>query len=306
MSERHDTGTGPVLLTGANGFVGSRIARRLAAAGRRVRAIVRKPGTAPSDAGIEEIEGDFMRPETARTAVAGADAVVHCAATVGPDLEPVRRVNTEGTRVLVEAALASGVRRYVQISTISVYARGAEQLLDEEAPLKTEGDPYGVTKAEADRVVLEAMKRGLAAVILRPGAVLGLHPTSTWAVRMPARIRDGQVKLRGDGREIIPWVHVEDLCDAVLLALDDPRAVGRVYNVADGDMTWRGYTDEVRGWLGAPPLEETPAEEFGGYWMGRFDAGRIRRELGYRPSRSFEEGMAEAAEYWARERAPRA
>jgi len=301
---RHDTGTRAVLLTGANGFVGSRVARRLAAAGRPVRALVRRANTAPADPGIEEIEGDFTSLEAAHAAGQGVGAIVHCAATGGPDLEAARRVNTDGTRAMVEAALAAGASRYVQISTISVYARGPSEVLDEEAPLKTEGDPYGVTKAEADRVVLEAMQRGLPAVILRPGAVLGLHPTSTWAVRMPERIRAGEVKLRGDGRESIPWVHVEDLCDAVFLALEDERAVGRVYNVADGDMTWRQYTDEVRGWVGAPSLEETPVEEFGGYWMGRFDASRIRRELGYRPRRTFEEGMGEAAEHWARERAP--
>ena len=301
---RHDTGTRAVLLTGANGFIGSRVARRLAAAGRPVRALVRRAGTAPADPAIEEIEGDFTSRETARAAAQGVGAIVHCAATSGPDLDAVRRVNTEGTRAMVEAALAAGVPRYVQISTISVYARGPSEALDEEAPLKTEGDPYGVTKAEADRLVLEAMQRGLPAVILRPGAVLGLHPTSTWAVRMPERIRAGEVKLRGDGREAIPWVHVEDLCDAVFLSLEDERAVGRVYNVADGDMTWRQYTDEARGWVGAPPLEETPVAEFGGYWMGRFDASRIRRELGYLPRRTFEEGMGEAAEHWARERAP--
>lgn len=304
--ERHDTGTGPVLLTGANGFVGSRITRRLAASGRRVRAIVRTAGTAPDHPEVEEIVGDFVEPETARSAASGAAAVVHCAATGGPDLEVATRVNVNGTRAMVDATLAARVRRYVQISTISVYARGPQGVLDEDAPLKTEGDPYGATKAEGDRVVLDAMRRGLPAVILRPGAILGLHPTSTWAVRMPERIRDGQVKLRGDGRETVPWVHVEDVCDAVLLALDDPRAVGRVYNLASGDMSWRRYTDEVRSWLAAPPLEETPESEFGGYWMGRFDGSRIGRELGYRPRRTFEEGMGEAAEHWARSRAAKA
>jgi len=291
--------------------VGSRVARRLVRAGRRVRAIVRAKGAAPELADpalagrIEEIEGDFTRPEIAEPAAAGASAVVHCAATGGPDMETARRVNVDGTRAMVAAAERARVRRYVQISTISVYARGKEGTLDEDAPLKEEGDPYGFTKAEADRVVLAAMERGLPAVILRPAAILGAHRTSTWAVTMPARIRDRQVKLRGDGREIIPWVHVEDLAEAVLLALDDDRAVGRVYNVADGDMTWRRYTDEVRGWFGTAPLEETPVADFGGYWMGRFDASRIRRELGYRPRGGWKEGMAEAAEHWARERASR-
>jgi nucleoside-diphosphate-sugar epimerase len=307
MTARNDNGIGPVLLTGGNGFVGSRIARRLAAAGRRVRAIVRAKGAAtelsePDVAPwVEEIEGDFTRPETAGKAAEGVGAVVHCAAAAGPDLETARRVNVEGTRAMVEAALGARVRRYVQISTISVYARIPADLLDEDAPLKKEGDPYGLTKADADRVVLAAMERGLPAVILRPGAILGLHRTSTWAVRMPERIRDGQIKLRGDGRETVPWVHVEDLADAVLLALGDDRAVGRIYNVADGAMTWRRYTDDVRGWFGAPPLEEIPVAEFGEYWTGRFDASRIRRELGYAPRRSYEEGMSEAAEHWVRE-----
>lgn len=308
MTERNDSGIGPVLLTGGNGFVGSRIARRLAGAGRRVRAIVREKGAAPelSEAGVgswvEEIEGDFTATEVAEKATRGASAVIHCAATVGPDMETARRVNVEGTRTMVEAALRARVRRYVQISTVSVYARIPEELLDENAPLKQEGDPYGFTKADADRVVLEAMERGLPAVILRPGAILGLHRTSTWAVKVPQRIRDGQTKLRGDGREPIPWVQIQDLVDAVLLALDDDRAVGRIYNVADGHTTWRRYTDDVRAWFGAPPLEETPVTEFGEYWMGRFDASRIRRELGYAPRRSYEQGMGEAAEYWARER----
>lgn len=308
MDDRNDSGIGPVLLTGGSGFVGSRVARRLAGAGRRVRAIVRAKGAAPeisgegAGPGIEEIEGDFTDPEVAEKAAQGASAVVHCAATVGPDMETARRVNVDGTRAMVEAALSARVRRYVQISTLSVYARVPEDLLDEDAPLKQEGDPYGFTKAEADRVVLAAMERGLPAVILRPGAILGLHRTSTWAVRMPERIRDGKIQLRGDGRETIPWVHIEDLVGAVLLALEDDRASGRVYNVADGVMTWRRYTDDVRGWFGAPPLEETPVAEFGEYWMGRFDASRIRRELGYAPKRGYDEGMGEAAEYWARER----
>ncbi len=294
-----------VLLTGGNGFVGSRLARRLAVEGRRVRAIVREPGSEPelANARVEEIAGDFARPEVAGPAARGADAVIHCAATVGPDLETARKVNVEGTRAMVEAALAAGVRRYVQISTIAVYARAPKELLDEGAPLKEDGDPYGLTKAEADRVVLDAMKRGLPAVILRPGAILGVHRTSTWAVKMPARIRDGQVKLRGDGRETLPWVHVENLADAVLLALAEPRAVGQAYNVADRDASWREYTDEVRGWFGTPPLEAIPEAEFGGYWMGRFDASRIRSELSYRPRRSYRDGMDEAAAHWARERA---
>src|ERR1700752_4124770 len=111
------------LVTGATGFVGSRVALRLASLGCAVRAIVRRMGAAPElrSAGIAEIEGDFVEAAVARQAAAGADLVVHCAATAGPDLAPVRRVNADGTRSIAHAALAAGVSRYIQISTGSVY-----------------------------------------------------------------------------------------------------------------------------------------------------------------------------------------
>ena len=290
------------LVTGATGFVGSRVAMRLAALGCAVRAIVRHSGAAPElrSAGVAEIEGDFVEPDIARRAADGVHMVVHCAATSGPDLAPVRRVNAEGTRAIADAALAAGCRRYVQISTGSVYRMDGLAVADEEAPLKVEGDPYGVTKAEADRIVLGAAGRGLPAVILRPGAILGVHPTSTWAVKMPARVRDRQIKLSIDGLNVVPYVHVEDLVDAILLALSEGRAVGRVYNVADGQMTWREYTDEVRGWFGTAPLDVLAKEEVpaGSYWTGKYDAQHIRRELNYAPRRTYAEGMAEAGRYW--------
>jgi UDP-glucose 4-epimerase len=153
-------------------------------------------------------------------------------------------------------------------------------------------------------VVLEAMLRGLSAVILRPGAILGVHPTSTWGVKAPTRVRDRVMKLRGDGREPMPWVHVENLVDAVLLVLQDDRAVGRVYNVADETHSWREFTDEIRGWFGTAPLDSIPEAEVaeqGGYSVTRFDAARLRGELGYRPRRTYRDGMDEAAEHWARE-----
>lgn len=294
-----------VLVTGATGFVGSRVALRLASLGSRVRAIVRRAGASPElrGAGIDEIEGDFVDPEVARKAAAGADRVVHCAATSGPDLDPVRRVNAEGTKAVAEAAIEAACRRYIQISTGSVYRLDGLALADEGSPLKEQGDPYGLTKAEADRIVLDAITRGLPAVILRPGAILGFHPTSTWAVKMPERIRDRQIKLSIDGGNVVPYVHVENFVDAILLALTEDRAIGRVYNVADGQMTWKEYTDEVRSWFGTPPLDIVPKEEVppGAYWTGKYDASRIRGELNYAPRRTYAEGMAEAGQYWRQE-----
>ena len=303
--------TRPVaLVTGANGFLGNRFVRRLAEQGWTVRALVRRadaehgprygmrPNVAPDR--IEMIEGDFVDPVTSERAVKGAALVVHCAATAGPDLEPVRRVNVDGTRSVAEAALRAGVPRFLHVSTVSVYAKAGLETIDEDAPLETEGAPYGRTKAEGDRIVLEAIARGLPATILRPGAILGSHPTSTWAVKVPSMIRDRTVKLKRDGGDTIPFVHVEDLVDAALRATERPVSVGRVYNLTDHAGTWRAYTDEVRSWFGTAPLDVLPEDDPASkaYWAGRYDAGRARSELGYSPRRTYAEGMNEAKRYW--------
>jgi nucleoside-diphosphate-sugar epimerase len=291
-----------VLLTGGNGFVGSRVAARLLGFGCRIRAIVRNPGQEPAlrHERVTEIEGDFVDPAVTAPAARGANVVIHCAATSGPEVEPVRRVNTEGTRVVCGEALSAHCERYVQISTGSVYDRAHHAAVDETTPLKESGDPYGLTKAEGDRVVLDFMKRGLAAVILRPGAIIGLHRTSTWAVRIPEMVRDGKVKLRGDGEDIIPYVHVENFVDAIVLAITSPAAVGHVYDVVDGQVTWRTYTDEVRRWFELPELERIPMDQVqpGTYWKGVFESRRIRDELGYRPRLTYDQGMSDARSHW--------
>jgi len=246
-----------------------------------------------------------LDPDTARRALEGVHDVIHCAATAGPEIDPVRRVNVDGTRALADAALAQRVHRFVQISTISVYDREGRSAIDEDSPLKTSGDPYGLTKAEADRVVLDAMKRGLDAVILRPGAILGAGATSTWATRVPQMVQEGKVKLRKNGTDTIPFIHVEDLVDAVMLAIHSSRAVGRVYDVADEHHTWREYTDEIRRWFDLPELDRVPDAEIqpGTFWIGTVSTQRIRRELDFAPTRSYRDGMAEAEHAWRERRA---
>lgn len=286
------------LVTGASGFIGSRIARRLRAEGWRVRAIVRAQDPFPDLTGVEQVVGDLVDPAVARDVGKGMRAVIHSAATADPDRDTAMRVNVGGTASMAAAAFANGSDRYVQISTASVYRTDGLAVVDEESPLwGADADPYGATKAEADRVVLEHARRdGLRATILRLGAVLGVHPTSTWGVKVPNRIRtEPELALRPRARTM-PWVHVEDVVDAVLLSLASDAAVGRVYNLMDEHRTWGDYVDRVRSWfaMGPQPEPEGAPEP----WTGRFEAARVRAELGYAPRRSYELGMEEAGEYW--------
>lgn len=301
------------LVTGATGFVGSRVASSLAAAGYQVRALVRRTGDYPGldTPGIEQVLGDFTDAATARAACARADVVVHCAASLDDDLGEIRRVNVDGTGGLAAAAREAGCRRFVHISTISVYDwERAPAVCDETAPLKSvvksyshtpaSSKYYGLSKAEGERALQAEMDRGLPATILRLGAVLGVHPTSGWGVKVPAKIRQGLVSLKGDGGDLLPWTHVDNVCQAILLALDHPEAAGRAYNLVDGHVTWRDYVEEVRGWFPeAPPASVIPLGPGEGAFIGSCAGERIVAELGYRPVRTYAEGMAEAAAWFS-------
>lgn len=313
-SDRLDLDGTPVLLTGGSGFVGGYLAAGLAAAGARVFALVRRPGDHPGleSPNVIQIQGDFTDPATARRACAHMALVVHCAATIADDLDEARRVNVGGTAALAGAAREAGCRQLIHISTVSVYDWEAGlEIFDESAPLKSAvksyvhspaASPfYGLSKAEGERALVAEMERGLAATIFRLGAVLGVHPTSSWAVIVPEKIRTGEVKLTGDGIAPLPWTHVANVRRAVELALARPISHGRAYNLVDGHVTWRRYVEDVQSWftgaLAAEPPRE-PSQPEARAFVGRCAIERIREDLGYQPPRTYEDGMAEAAAWW--------
>lgn len=291
-----------VLVTGANGFVGSRVAVRLAEAGAEVRALVRRPGESEflKRPGIIEMEGSFMEPQVAMDAVTGIDVVVHAAGGLGKDLEEARALNRDGTHTMAAAALAAGVDRFIQISTGAVYAPTMDPVLTESHPLKTGGDTYGWTKAEADEEVFAFVERGLKATILRPTAILGFHPTSSWGFKAPKAVKEGRFRLRGDGLDSMGYIHIENLVDVIGLVEANPVSIGQAYTLADGHVTWKAFTDEIRGWFGAPELPVVPFAEIpaGAYWQGEFSNAKLRSELGYVPRLSYADGMAEAEAWW--------
>jgi nucleoside-diphosphate-sugar epimerase len=301
------------LITGGSGFVGSHLAGLLARMGYAVRALVRRQGEHPGlgHPRITQLEGDFVDPETARRACDGAEVVVHSAATLGTDLDDARRVNVGGTAGLA-AARAAGCARFVHISTISVYDWACgKSVFDETAPLKIEVKPYphspaaspyyGLSKAEGERALREEMERGLPATIFRLGAVLGLHPTSSWSVLVPAKVRAGEIAASEQEDGVLPWTHAANVSHAVGLAIMAPEASGQAYNVVDGHATLRRYFGEIRCWF--PEADRTPAAE-GAKAANAFAAhcpgDKLRYQLGYEPLVTFGEGMEEAARYWRR------
>jgi 2-alkyl-3-oxoalkanoate reductase len=290
-----------VLLTGATGFVGGRIASRLIARGHSVTALVRAPSDTLRSAGVSQLTGSVERAP--RDMLLGVDSVVHAAGTTSDDIDHARSVNRDGTALLVEAAVESGVKHFVHMSTTAVYDRDVlgDVEVHEDAPLTPErpgARPYSVSKAEAEAEVVRAAAQGLPAVILRPSAVLGAGPTSTWGTRFPSRWRAGQLApLHPQATRA--WVHVEDVVDLVLTVLAGdavlPADRGVAVNVVAGHTTVQAYLDALRGCLGEVPDVPVAA---GRPWRGTFATDRLTA-LGFTPERSFADAMAEICGSWA-------
>lgn len=291
-----------VVVTGANGLVGSSTCRALVAQGATVRAVVRRPGTAPALAGVEEWVGEFHDPALAAAVVEGATAVVTTVHPMGSDLETQHRIAVRGTPVLARAARDAGVGRLVHISTAAVYDRspGAGDV-DEASPLVADdAGAYGVTKRDTDAALAEV--DGLTRVILRPPAILGPGESSIWNSVRPARIRDDVQARHAVPEHTFAWVHVADLASLTadvasgrVPTSTDPGSgpvagAATVVNVAAEPATDRDYYETVTGALGLEPIwDEGPA------WAGSILAGRAHG-WGWIPSVSLARALAEIDE----------
>jgi len=242
-------------ISGGSGFLGRRLARRLAAAGVRVRSLDPAPLAEP---GIEAIVGDIRRASDATALCGGADVLVHAAAalpTAGATAT-MRSVNVDGTAVLLQAAAAAGVPRIVAISTAVVYGLQHPPLAESAGPQPIE--PYGRTKLEAERRCLAA-----GAVVLRPTAFLGPGRLGVFGILFRF-VREGRrVYTLGSGRNHYQLLDVDDLVDAILLAVDRPVS-GETFNLgAAGVGTVREDLEELIRHAGTTsrvtPLPAAPA-----------------------------------------------
>jgi nucleoside-diphosphate-sugar epimerase len=240
-----------VLVTGGTGFVGSRLVKRLLAAGRHVRvlAVANDPllgNLAGFDCDV--VTGDITRPETLGGPLAGVDAVVHLAAVLYAD-DPAlfRRVNLEGTARLVDAAVAAGVGHFVYVSAAAAGYR-----------VRT---TYGETKYLAEQL-MQAPRGRTNFTLVRPTLVFGPGGGGQELVMYVERIRAAGrfVPIVGRGAARKRWVHIDDLVEGLALVVGRPIAYGRTYNLGGADAhTMRGYTEMIRRRLGvAGPVVPVP------------------------------------------------
>jgi dihydroflavonol-4-reductase len=196
----------PVLVTGATGFLGWHVARRLLDRGERVRALVRGPGRLRELGGVEEVHGDLRDAASVARAASGCDVVYHVAADYrlwARDPGEIYRSNVEGTRNMLQAAEKAGVGRLVYTSTVGCIGFPRRGLGDEDTPVTLDEmtGVYKKSKFLAEREVMAAAERGLPVVVVNPTAPVGDHdwkPTPTGKVivdflrrRMPAYVDTG-------------------------------------------------------------------------------------------------------------------
>ena len=321
-----------ILVTGAGGFLGQAIVRRLRHRGLAVRGLNRRTYPALQALDVEQIQGDIADRETVFQAVSGCEAVFHVAAlaAVWGKAETFDRINTGGTRNVIEACRQFGVRRLVYTSSPSVTFDGSDQEgVDESAPYPQKFlAHYPRTKAAAEQLINQANDRELATVSLRPHLIWGPGDNHLLP-RLLERHKANQLKIVGDGGKLVDSVYIDNAADAHLAAfdrLDLQSAIGgKNYFISNGEPKPMGWLinqllqasglSSVKSRVSAGLAYTAGAVLEGCYrWMGLkteprmtrfvarqlatahwFDINAAKRDLGYRPVISIEEGLRQLA-----------
>ena len=346
-----------ILITGGAGFIGCHVCEALLARGRDVRVlddlVEQVHSGQPLNPVLRDAEfilGSVRNPDLVRQVLRGVDAVVHLAAEVGVgqsmyEIDRYVGANDLGTAVLLQALIASPVRRVVVASSMSVYGEGlyrdadGRQIEDAERgargpgggwdPLDAAGRPlvpvatpewkrpslasvYAITKYVQERLVLTvAPAYAMEGVALRlfnaygPGQALSNPYTGVLAIFASQLLNGGRPQVFEDGAQRRDFVHVKDVADAFLLALDRPEAAGGVFNIGSGASVAIGEIAsgiaEAMGRSGLAP-EILGKARAGDIRHCFADIGLAREKLGFAPTRELRPGMVELAEWVSQQR----
>lgn len=221
-----------LLVTGATGFAGSVLAKKLVREGHQVRAFIRDRTkmTMPHAAEMEVIEGDITDRDKIREAVNGVERVFHIAALfrqAGVADQVYNDVNIQATKDLLEASKDAGVKQFVHCSTVGVHGHIEEGPADEEYRFAP-GDIYQRTKLEGEQKALQFYRdTGFPVTIVRPGPIYG--PGDLRLLKLFKLASKRVTPILGDGRIYFNMVYVEDLADIFFLASEKEEAIGEVF-----------------------------------------------------------------------------
>jgi nucleoside-diphosphate-sugar epimerase len=242
-----------VLVAGATGVLGRALIPLLVADQHRVLAIARNASTADLPAGVEAIDVNLLEDDLLEL-VHGCNAVIHIANATPSESSAFGAWNTtawlrtEGTRRLLNATLASRVRRYVQQSTVIAYRDGGDTWLDEAAPLDDSPERAAICGPviAMEEMIREVRPQVLAWTILRGGSFVGGGVGENTLID---QLRAGDATVAGDGSNYVSLINVADMASAVAAALESAPA-GSTFNIVDEPLHYGDYVDALSDLIG--------------------------------------------------------
>lgn len=313
-----------IVVTGGAGFIGSNFVRKLLQdsypdfAGCEVVVLdaLTYSGTLTNlsewlgNERLTIVEGDIRDRVKVDETISGCDLLVHFAAESHVDRSVLDasvfvETNVLGTQILLDAALRHGVKRFLHVSTDEVYGSIETGSWDEQEPLLP-NSPYAASKAASDLVVRSYFRtHGLDTVTTRCSNNYGTHQFPEKVIPLfVTNLIDGlSVPLYGDGLNSRDWLHVDDHCRGIALALSKGNA-GEVYNIGGGtELTNKELTELLLKATGADWSSVNFVEDRKGHDRRySVDIGKSTRELGYRPEVDFAEGLAATVEWYRNNR----
>ena len=316
-----------VFVTGGSGYIGRNVVRAFVERGHHVKALARSVASADVVAklGAEPAMGDLLDLEALAAGMSGCEYLIHAAADTdhGAPTAEQERANLEGTQNVYAAAERAGIKRALHLSTEAVLLTGQPLVdADESTPMpETPAGGYSKTKAESERIALSHSREGLDVIVMRPRFVWG-RDDSTALPQLADAARTGKLSWIGGGRYRMSTTHIANVVHGIMLSLELGRG-GEVYFVSDGEpVEFRDFITELLATRDVEaPSKQVPrwlvaAAVRMGDALGRITGGAIRgpmswqeyavlgvevtlnidkarRELGYVPVISREEGMAE-------------
>lgn len=296
-------------VTGATGFIGASLVKRLIKEGYEVRGLIHKKKPIKFDERVEYVYGDIRDVSTIRSYLRDIDFVLHCAAYV-KDFGPRNvfyETNIEGTKNLVSICKDFAIKRFIFLGHINYETDKAVGYYRESK-----------TKAE-DILKVEHRKNGFPIVIIRPGNVFGPGAT-TWVLRPLQSIKKNRIALIEYGRGIFLHTYIDNLLDAIIVSMLKKEAVGEDFNITDGDysVTWDKYFNDLARIAGENQIKRNLSRKkalmignimvilhkiFGVYpWITPYavqiftnkniiSIDKAKSILGYNPKVDYEEGM---------------
>ena len=250
------------LVTGAGGFIGSRLCTRLRANGVAVRGLFtpQEPSHSLEQIGVEVARGDLLQPKTLRGLIDGVDIVYHLAARVMDwgRYMAFWNIIVKGTENLLDLSWGR-CERFVFLSSIAAYGVGRTMKgFTEDTTCERTGIPYGDSKMEAEKRVLNYHgKGGLACTIIRPANVIG--PGSVWVCDVLEAFYRGFVPLINGGEFSASLIYVENLVDGIVLASTKEAGIGQCFNFRDSwQVTWKRYLNDLGALVGKRPKLNLP------------------------------------------------